>query len=86
MNDSHNFSRRFIYFELAEKADEGGFNQWLVDIHQQLFNKMVEGESNSFSVVLLPQLSGCYMVDILKETYIVNTETVRSYLIDLSAG
>ena len=47
---------------------------------------MVEGESNSFSVVLLPQLSGCYMVDILKETYIVNTETVRSYLIDLSAG
>ena len=41
---------------------------------------MVEGESNSFSVVLLPQLSGCYMADILKETYIMKTETLRSYL------
>ena len=62
------------------KANEGGFNRWLVHIHQHLFNNMVEGESNSFSVVLLPQLSGCYMADILKETYIMKTETLRSYL------
>ena len=62
------------------KPNERGFNRWLVHIHQHLFNNMVEGESNSFSVVLLPQLSGCYMADILKETYIMKTETLRSYL------
>ena len=62
------------------KANEGGFHRWLVHIHQHLFNNVVEGESNSFSVVLLPQLSGCYMADILKETYIMKTETLRSYL------
>ena len=62
------------------KANEGGFHRWLVHIHQHLFNNMVGGESNSFSVVLLPQLSGCYMANILKETYIMKTETLRSYL------
>ena len=62
------------------KPNERGFNRWLVHIHQHLFNNMVEGESNSFSVVLLPQLSGCYMANILKETYIMKTETLRSYL------
>ena len=46
----------------------------------QRFNNTVERESNSFPVVLLPQLSGCYMADILKETYIMNTESLRSYL------
>ena len=65
---------------LLIKVNEGGFNPWLVHMYQQLFNNMVEGESNSFSVVLLPQLSGCYMADILKETYIMKTETLRSYL------
>ena len=65
---------------LLIKANEGGFNPWLVHMYQQLFNNMVEGESNSFSVVLLPQLSGCYMGDILKETYIMKTETTRSYI------
>ena len=66
--------------DLLIKANEGGFHRWLVHMHQHLFNSVVEDESNSFLVVLLPQLSGCYMADILKETYIMKTETLRSYL------
>ena len=75
-----NFLLGSFILNLLIKANEGGFNPWLVHMYQQLFNNMVEGESNSFSVVLLPQLSGCYMADILKETYIMKTETLRSYL------
>ena len=75
-----NFLLGSFILNLLIKVNEGGFNPWLVHMYQQLFNNMVEGESNSFSVVLLPQLSVCYMADILKETYIMKTETLRSYL------
>ena len=92
MTWQHNRKRRFslaidrnfllgsFILNLLIKANEGGFNRWLVHIHQQLFNNMVERESYSFSVVMLPQLSCCYMAIIFKETYIMNTENLRSYL------
>ena len=75
-----NFLLGSFILNLLIKVNEGGVNQFLVHIHQQLFNNMVERESNSFSVVLLLQLSGYYMVDSLKENYIMKTETLRSYL------